>query len=654
MCIGFFKSRFGFFISLKLILFVTILPSHTNILINEFLTATDTTDANNTPLEWIEVYNAGPDTIDLNGYTLTDDPLAPAKWHLPSIILSPGTYLLIWATGYDLLGPTEYHTNFRLRKAGEYLALNRPDGSPADSITYPPQRRDISYGRQPDGNREWGYFPDPTPKSSNTTEWAYGFSAPPYVSSPAGVYSEPISITLTATESDTIIRFTTDGSIPDESSELYRKPISVTQTMPLRVRTFRDEYFPGDVITYTYIIRERIVLPILSLVTEPPNLWDRRTGIYENSQQHGREWERPVSVEYFNRQGTREFAENAGIRIHGGASRTRSPKRSFRLYFRSEYGPTMLEYPLFPSTSVNSFDQLVLRAGFNDTWGYDREMQRDTAIYVSDQVVRNLFLDMGQVASHGIFTELYLNGEYWGLYNPCERIHEDFLQSHYSSEMWDVIVDEEIHDGDGETWNEFKRWVARNDLSQPAAYQAVQQKVDLENFTDYIILNVWVQNYDWPHHNWYAARERHPFGSWKFFLWDVEYSFGSGIHGYQVNQNTFNNATDSGKGLIGLLFGKLIHNPEYRTYFWLQLQHHLAVSLEEEHVLKRLEEQLDIVRPAIPAEAEKWGEGKTLSDWERAAQLARDFVKERTPIVVDFINREIGPPPVAVERWQLY
>ncbi len=349
--------------------------------------------------------------------------------------------------------------------------------------------------------------------------------------------------------------------------------------------------------------------------------------------------------------GERGFVENTGLRMHGGASRSRSPRKSFRLYFRSEYGAKKLEYPLFPTSPAKQYNQIVIRGGFNDTWTYDREMQRDTAIYVSDQTARNLHLDMGNLACYGLFTELYLNGEYWGLYNPTDRVEEEFLQEHFGFDSWDVISDGEVKNGSIQAWTELTVQLQRMNLHNPADYEELQTLVDLENYTDYIILNVWLQNYDWPHHNWYVACERHELGKWKYFLWDVEYSFGSGIQGYRVDQNTFDNAVND---TIGLLFRKLIETQTYKDYFWRRLQWNLQHTLSDDHVLMRLQEQLDQVRPAIPAEAERWANDKSLEDWDRAAQLAKDFIPQRTPIVLRYAEQLLGPPPVSVSDWKIH
>ncbi len=339
---------------------------------------------------------------------------------------------------------------------------------------------------------------------------------------------------------------------PTEASDLYKTAIQIEESASIRAIAFRPGYESSEIVTQTYLIRDSITLPIISLVTDPPNLWDSKTGIYANATSHGFAWERPVTMEYFDIDGQKKFDVNAGLRIHGGASRTRSEKKSFRVYFRSEYGPGRLDYPLIPSTGVESFDSFILRAGYNDSWIHWDDMERYVAVYISDQLGRDVHSDMGFVASHGIYAELFLNGEYWGLYNLCERIEGEFLTSYYGFDDWDIISDDELKEGDWTEWNRLHNFINHSDLSNPDNYQTFQEMVDLKQITSYYILNIWVQNHDWPHHNWYAARERHPQGRWKLIVWDIEDSFGSGASRGSYNMNTFANA--QGSNSIGNLF----------------------------------------------------------------------------------------------------
>lgn len=640
---------------------ITISPNlvYGELFINEILTAASEEDESGVPLEWIEIFNNGAEPVNLLGYTLSDDPLAPGKWMFGASEIPAKGFFRVWATGYDLLDTGNYHTNFKLNKDGETVGLYRPDLMEEDVIHYPVQKKAVSYGRYPDGGDSWFYYINPTPGASNPAEGVLGFSSAPSFSTEGGIYSNSISLVLSANEFDGQIRYTIDCSEPMETSARYESPIPVDKTMVIRARTFTQDFMPSPIVTHTFIFREKIVLPILSLVANPADLFSIAKGIYTNPSGSGKSWERPASAEYYSLNGKRVFQENCGIRIHGGASRTRSPKKSFRLYFRSEYGAGRLHYPLFPNAGVDKINQVVVRGGFNDTWGYDNSTQRGTAIYVKDQVVRDLYREMGQLACDGLFVELYVNGENWGIYNPTERIEDDFFYQHTGIEKWTIVADGgEVKDGDEALWNEYMRFGQRNSFKSPESLELFDSVIDRENFTAFLILIIWMQDYDWPHHNWLCARPTQSGGRWIFLPWDVEYSFGSGMGGYRVDIDVYSNALNP--GAIGTLFKKIIANPDYQSYYWQQVDYYLKTVLSEENVTRCLNARLEEIRPAIDWESQKWGGRKsddparTPVDWETAAQLARDFIKLRTPIFLNQTEKAIGSRPVAVMDWQVY
>jgi|GEM_PF-804028 hypothetical protein len=625
--------------------------SSASVLINELVAASSQTDEFGTSLDWIELINVGSQEVDLTNYSLTDDPLAPRKWIVPTLILPPGNVLLVWATGYGFYNPGEYHTNFRLRREGEFLALYDSEFRLLDSLTYPAQYRDVSFGRSAGDRNEWHFFSTPSPGRANGNDGKKGYASSPIVSLPGGLYANSLNISLFTADADALIFYTLDGSPPTETSARYTAPLTISKTVPLRVRAFRDEYYPSDIVTHTYLIQEPTPLPILSLVTDPPHLWDRSTGIYQNATMSGPAWERPVTAQCFSTEGKPIFSANAGLRIHGGASRQRADKKSFRLYFRGEYGPKKLQTTIIPSTSIDVFDSFILRAGYNDSWIHWDAEERRVAVYLSDQLGRDVHEDMGSVASHGTYVNLYLNGQYWGLYNLCERFDGDFLTSYYGFDEWDIINDDELKEGDTTEWNRLKTFVSRSNLSDPDKYHELLTMIDLEQVTSYYILNIWVQNHDWPHHNWYAVRERTPTGRWKLLVWDIEDSFGSGASRGSYSLNTFNQAQNSSS--IGNLFAGLLKSAEYREYFLQRLEYYLNTTLNESHLLPKLDEHAALIRAAMPFEAQRWNPTKSIVDWEAALDIARTFIRQRTNYVRQYVYRALQaatptPTPISV------
>ena len=178
-------------------------------------------------------------------------------------------------------------------------------------------------------------------------------------------------------------------------------------------------------------------------------------------------------------------------------------------------------YPFIPEAGVQDFDKLVLRAGFNDRVRATSSTGR-RATYIRDQVIRDLHADMGRLVAHGGWCLLWVNADYKGLYNITERIDEEFLDAHALGNIskpdtssdeedsgWDIVkTGSRLVSGTKAAWNDLKRFIEDNDVADSNHYEAVGRRVDLGGLIDYVILNLWAQNEDWPHNNWYAFRAR--------------------------------------------------------------------------------------------------------------------------------------------------
>ena len=564
--------------------------------------------------DWVELHNPTDTPIALRGYTLTDDPAAPAKWPLPVSTLAPGAFLVIWASGLDQVTPDGWHTSFRLNRAGEYVGLFDPDGQLVDEVTFWAQEADVSLGRLDTVSNRWGAFLFPTPGAANTTQHHLRAppDAPPVDITPgSGRYAGPVTVQLYPPVPGSLLYYTLDGADPTVDGQAYTAPLELTETTVLRAVALDNGVPVSAVTTATYLVGEGTGLPVLSLVTDPAYLWDAATGIYANPEERGRSWERPVKVEWLSPEGAVGFSVGAGLRIHGGGSRL-TAKKSFRLYFRGAYGTRELAYPLFGPERGQTYDRLILRAGLQDSLSSAKE-----AVYVRNQLVRDLHGTMGQVAARGRWGVLYLNGAHWGLYELTERIDDAFLTTHFGHDDWDVVSDEEH-----EAWLAFVDWTTGTDLSEMAQYEQAVQQLDIENFTSFIILELWAGDTDWSGINWYAARMRDgPDTRWRLFVWDAEATFG--LDGLPSDQEVLN----SGGSLIPIL-ASLLANPQYQAYFAAEVERHLAGALATESVRGRLAALTTTLRPAIAAEAARWlpeqEPAAVVAQWEAAMQRVSD------------------------------
>ncbi len=592
-----------------------------DILITEVLAANTRTVADDRGryVDWIELHNPTDTPISLAGYTLTDEPDEPGKWSLPVAILAPGAFLRVWASGADRVRVEGWHTNFRLNRGGEYVGLFGPDGQVVDAVEFGAQQADVSLGRLGTVSDQWVAFATPTPGAANTT-------GPPALVTPgSGFFTGPVTVQLASPAGRATVYYTLDGSDPTVDGQAYTAPVAITETTVLRAVALRDGVPVSAVTTATYLLGESAGLPVLSLVTDPAHLWDEKTGVYVNAEERGRAWERPVTVEWLSPEGEPGFSVGAGLRLHGAAGRTRS-KKSFRLYFRGEYGPRELAYPLFGSAPGQTYDRLVLRAGFNDSWLCSDVVwchHRDGTVYVRDQLVRDLHGTMGQVAARGRWIALYLNGEYWGLYNLAERIDERFLATHFDHEDWDIVRSL----GEHEAWDEFMDWITVTDLSDEAQYEQAAQQLDIENFTSVIILHLWSGNVDWGDRNWYVARMQYgPDARWRLFVWDAEMTLGL-VHGVDAIEDIAFSQGVINAGARGphvSILASLLANPQYQAYFTAQVERHLAGALATQSVRDRLAALTTELRPAIAAEAARWLPEQEpvvmVAQWEAALQ----------------------------------
>jgi hypothetical protein len=386
-------------------------------------------------------------------------------------------------------------------------------------------------------------------------------------------------------------------------------------------------------------------LPILSIVTEHDGLWGATRGLYNHATSvhdpdAGQDWERAASVELIlpdTAQGTTAFAVNCGLQMQGNASRdnARTPKHSFRLLFNGDYGPTKLSYPWFPGP-VAEFDNLVLRAaGFTDGWptrysdtGYytnattgevfrGQRYRPESSTFLRDIFVKDSHRDMGWLASRSDWVHLYLNGLYWGIYNPSERLDASYLASHIGGweADWDVLVGDDSlfiampADGTKDDWNVLLSLVNAGITSEPA-YQAVAALVDLDSLIDYMLLHIFVEAEDWPHHNFYCVHRRAnatnglPATPWQFLTWDQEISLDRLVRRDRVGVNN--------PDTPARIYSQLRAWPEFRVRFGDRVQKHFfnGGALASSNNLARFAGRAAVITNALVAESARWGDAR--------------------------------------------
>ena len=525
--------------------------------------------------DWIELYNYGSEEINLEGYGLSDDYEDIHKWVFPDITLRAGEYLLVMASGKDRSEPElPLHTNFSIDREGEEIILSGPDRRIIDELHPVNIPTDISYGRYPDGTGDFLYFDRPTPGYSNRFEGYREILPPPRFSHESGFYADSFYIKVTHLYPDVVLRYTIDGSVPDGNAEVFpdslliydrsNEPDGISSVpvtgedvaewyrwMPpmdtvakgtnVRVMAFRESGLSIRSGTETYWVTGGKVseysLPVISLSIDQDDLLGYN-GIYTRFSNTGIHWERPAHFAFFEPGGAKGFATDAGLRVHGGNSR-RYALKSFRVYFRNKYGESKIDYPVFPDQDMNIHERLILRNAGSD-WA---------RTYFRDAFVQSILRGFSDVEYQAYRPAVvYLNGEYWGLMNIRERFDNNYIENHYGHTEIDMLdgTGREIKYGSNENYNELISFLHENDIEVPENYSWIRSQMDVEDFRDYHILQIYAMGTDQPGKNVRFWRPQSPYGKWRWMFWDMDDTFLFGPHNnYDRNGLVFCTGLDS-------------------------------------------------------------------------------------------------------------
>ncbi|MCA9197619.1 MAG: lamin tail domain-containing protein [Planctomycetales bacterium] len=654
--------------------------------------------------DWIEIANRSSESVSLDGVYLSDSLSQWNKWQFPvGTHISPNGYMVVFASGLDIRSPlldeqSVLHTNFKIAADGEPLVLRDTDGQVIQEMEAPPaQIQDVSYGVDSSGN--WGYLRTATPGSANSAGYTTAI-APVVASVQRGFYDSPFTVELNSTTPGVQIRYTLDGSEPTAShGQIYGSPIAINTTANLRYAAFGDNALSSPVETQTYLFVADVMqqpynvpgfpngtstwaggsvwvpqdqqmdpeivnsttyaelmddallaIPTLSITSEQAAIFGD-SGWYD-----GEDVELPISIEvlYPNNAIANQQAY-AGIQSH---SHDRI-KRSLRLSFKSEFGESTFKTDLFQSahSQIDKVNSIVLRGGNNRSWARVFNPARTT--YTIDEFSRTSQMAMSGYGMPGTFVHLYINGVYWGLYNPVARADADWNVRQFggAEDDWYVFNHGGALSGDSSRVNYLSNSLLDKDMSQTANYQELQQYVDVQAFADYIILAMYTSLADWPDNNYYGslknAGQDGQTQPLRFFAWDSEWSWGerSASDGHAFIQEELRASAAPATTLITSIWQSVRQSPEFMTLFADRIHSHLSDggALSNEVALQRWQTINSAIYDAVIAESARWGDALESigqptrtrdSDWQRQFDRIADFISNNDQHLLAAVRTE--------------
>ncbi len=492
---------------------------------------------------WVELYNPTDMPANIGAYWVSDDPTNLKKAMLPRKIgsIPAHGFFTLWFDHAETrkdVGEQWLNTqvNMKLDTDGGTIYISDDAGNLIVSQDYPAAVMRTSYARTTDGGSEWGFTAFPTPTESNASSMFATEQLPlPEVNKDGQVFDTPFSVTVNTPEGTTL-RYTTDGTTPtlDNGEESSNGIFEIDQTTVLRLRYFKDGYLPSGVVTRSYIYRDRdYYLPVVSVVTAPDNLYDNTIGVYVSGtngktanqdytkRNFNMEWDRPVNFEYLV-ENSEVVNQEVNFSIAGGWSRKYEP-RSFKLKANSVYGQNKYEYPFFNDKPYNRNKSVLLRNGGNDN--YNKYRLKDAALQeIARQSGFKLDLQSYQP------THVFINGSYLGMLNMREPSNKHYGYANYGIDTdeidcFEMSVDSGYVQKNG-TRDAFDHWYNLTvelaaDPENEEIYKQICDVVDIENYTNYMAYKFFLNDWDWPHNNCKAFRDRND-GKFHFVVFDLD------------------------------------------------------------------------------------------------------------------------------------
>ena len=675
--------------------------------------------------DYIELYNSSMTAeVDLSGWGLTDKANTPYRFAFPEgTVLSPRGHLLVYCEGSAALSESMYLASFGLSANGETLLLTDASGQQIDTLTFGVLETDHSYGRKPDGSESCAEM-SLTPGQMNAMAVVY--VPEPEFSAESGFYNEGFDVSLYGAEGYEIY-YTLDGSDPSASDtailydgsaiavydpsgqpnvhaahafddgptamSLYEYDIPakpVDKAMILRACAKGPNNMCSDIVTRSYFVGHTGEdtyyddVTVVSLVTDPENLFDPETGIYVVGNQFyewmesddykpitnvwdknlptnffsdGREWERPGSVSIFEG-GEHVLSQNVGIQLHGSSTRN-SHQKSFNIYARSEYGDTKIRYDLFGGENldengdaIEKYDSFTLRH-WADKNAYTDALSAELASGRENATLRNKPC------------VVFLDGEFWGFYYIQEKYSEYYLECHYGVPEEDIayIKQYELKEGTGQDYGDFEvlcDFVRENDMSLAENYEYFCSQMDAESLMNFFCIGLYLGTWDWPNWNYGVWRSNgaydptNPYtdGKWRFMSYDFDYTQGYTYESYGsmtgYNYDYLNRVLNvQSSGYPGWLLVNLLENETFKEQFAVMYEDYCNMIMNQERAIPLLEKYHETNREMMVDTLNRFWGGSGVSSWhysyyEENKKTPEMFFKRRADYALSQLRENLN------------
>jgi hypothetical protein len=435
----------------------------------------------------------------------------------------------------------------------------------------------------------------------------------------SGHYESGFSITVPAETELGIVACEKNGTVPNENSSIQSgSTLNLTETTILQCAYFKNG-ISNKIVMRTYIVGRLPNLPIVSIAVNPVDMFTSSTALYKSSHKPSQaadcgsaatfytEEEIPIYVDFFEKGANLAWSYPAGISIHGGCSR-QWKKKSVIVSFRESYGQKNLKYPLFPDyPNLTKFKHFMLRNNGNN-YPYD---------YIRDMLMTSLTEGLDIDYQKGRAVVVYYNGEYYGIHNLRERANSDYFETNYNinEDYIDLVkVDNGgvVSRGSDDDYQSIVSWLEGIAVLNDGNLNELEQRIDLNNFTNHFQSRIFYKDCDWPGKNMKRWRSNLMRTKWRWLLYDTDHGFGSWGSNYSgcgtmqyitaTNGSSWPNPPHS-----TFLLRKLLTNQGYKNAFINRFSLLIATYFTPARVNEKRNELLVQINSEIQYDQAKYG-----------------------------------------------
>ena len=615
----------------------------TGIVISEIMASNGTWSGGHA-YDWIELHNTEKKAIDISGWYLSDSERNPTKWQFPSGTKIKGNgYVLIYCTGENLPAGSKgvYYSNFKLSASGDDAVLTNAALETVSAVSFPGQYGNISWGI-PDQGSGYGYFEEATPGKKNGRTVCQARVETPVIRTNGGFYHGTVTVSASGPEGSTL-RYSLDGSAPTGKSRVFPADgLQLSSTTVLRVRAFEEDKIPSATVSSTYFMNEEIPVAVVSLTTDHSYLFGKKAGALAKGTgsvpNYDKPYEYPINIEYFDENGTC-LINQVGSFTASGHSAKQNAQKSIALYARKAYGPEYFDFSPFPNRNYSRYKSILLRSTNSDAYS---ERLRDVVFCsLADP------LDLCHQDARPIV--VFINGEYWGHYNLREKINKYMvaqwegisLDDEATVDQIDILArtgsDDYVQNGSNEDWLELCSFCKTKDLNIPENLAWVDERIDIDNLFTHAAFEIISGNSDITNVRMYRV----PGGKWKYLLFDVEASFGSGSDSDVTPLNNYIKSVSAKYAAFRHEpLNALLAVPEMRSRFLTRFAEVLDASFLWPFVESRFTQWETVLEELLPRHNTRWPY-LTMKRWRTNVNATKYYARVRPKKIVSMLKKRM-------------